>query len=69
MGPLFVMEKMPEGFSPESGDWKYTQIQPDGTLLGETQGVGDAAVHYCIACHAAVADQQHLYFVPNAYRP
>jgi len=68
LGPLFVMEKMPAGFNAISGDWKYTQIQPDGTLLGETNGDGSASVRYCIGCHSAVAQQDHLFFIPSSYR-
>jgi len=69
LGPLFLMEKMPAGFNEVSGDWKYTQIQPDGSVLGETNGEGSDAVRYCIACHAAVEQQDHLFFVPRSYRP
>jgi hypothetical protein len=68
LGPLFVMEKMPAGFNEISGDWKYIQIQPDGTLLGETNGEGSVSVRYCIGCHNAVAQQDHLFFIPSAYR-
>ncbi len=68
LGPLFIMEKMPEGFNELSGDWKYVQIQPDGTVLGETNGEGSEAVKYCIACHLAVEQQDHLFFIPRAYR-
>lgn len=68
LGPLFVMEKMEEGFNPISGDWKYIQIQPDGTLLGETNGTGSGSVRYCIGCHSAVAQQDHLFYIPRPYR-
>ena len=68
LGSLFLMEKMPEGFSYASGDWKYSLIQPDGRVLGETNGPGSQRVAYCIACHLAVEHQDHLYFVPPAYR-
>jgi len=68
LGPLFVMEKMAAGFSPASGDWKYTLIQPDGTVFGETRGRGAQRVEYCIGCHLTVERQDHLYFVPRAYR-
>lgn len=68
LGPLFLMEKMPAGFNYVSGDWKYTLIQPDGRVLGETNGPGSARVDYCIACHLAVEHQDHLYFIPPAYR-
>lgn len=68
LGPLFLMEKMPEGFSYVSGNWKYSLIQPDGTLFGETDGRGSKRVQYCISCHLAVEARDHLYFVPPEYR-
>ncbi len=68
LGPLFLMEKMPRGFSYVSGDWKYSLIQPDGTLFGETNGRGSQRVQYCISCHLAVEAQDHLYFVPPKFR-
>lgn len=68
LGPLYVMIKMAPGFNELTGDWKYVQIQPDGLLLGETDGEGGERVQYCIACHLAKAEQDHLYFVPAAYR-
>lgn len=68
LGPLFLMEKMPAGFSYVSGDWKYSLIQPDGTKFGETNGVGSERVQYCIGCHLAVEAQDHLYFVPPKFR-
>ncbi|NIR27773.1 MAG: cytochrome P460 family protein [Gammaproteobacteria bacterium] len=68
LGPLFIMEKMPAGFSYVSGDWRYTLVQPDGTVLGRTKGEGAERVQYCIGCHLAVEDQDHLYFVPEPYR-
>lgn len=68
LGPLFIMEKMAEGFNSLTGDWKYTEILPDGTVLGETNGEGAERVEYCIGCHAAVQHQDHLYFIPREYR-
>jgi hypothetical protein len=68
LGPLFLMEKMPQGFNYVSGNWKFTLVQPDGSVLGETNGPGSARVEYCIACHLAVEHQDHLYFIPPAHR-
>ncbi len=68
LGGLFVMEKMPTGFNYVSGDWKYTLIQADGTLFGETNGTGSKRVEYCVACHLAVERQDHLWFLPKRYR-
>ena len=68
LGPLFLMEKMPQGFNYVSGDWKYSLIQPDGTLFGETNGANSDRVEYCIGCHLAVEGQDLLYFIPRAHR-
>jgi len=67
-GPLFLMEKMPEGFNYVSGDWRYTMIMPDGSLFGTTNGVGSDKVKFCISCHLAVEKQDHLYFPPKPFR-
>jgi hypothetical protein len=67
-GPLFVMEKMPAGFHPPSGHWKYSMIMPDGSLFGVTNGTGSENVGFCVGCHAAQADRDHLFFVPEAVR-
>lgn len=67
-GPLFVMEKMPKGFNYVSGDWRYIQINPDGEFFGETRGEGDERVAFCIGCHLAVEQQDHLFFIPGPYR-
>ena len=68
LGPLFIMEKMPAGFNYVTRDWRFTQILPDGTLLGETNGEGGERVEYCIGCHLAAEKQDHLYFIPKEYR-
>ncbi len=67
-GPLFLMEKMGKGFNYVSGDWRYIMIMPDGVLFGETYGEDAERVEYCIACHLAVEDQDHLFFVPSPFR-
>ena len=68
IGPLFIMEKMPQGFNYVSGDWKYTMVKPNGTLFGETNGPGADRVEYCITCHLARERYDHLYFMPKDYR-
>jgi hypothetical protein len=68
-GALFVMEKMDAGFNPESRDWRYSMIMPDGSLFGMTKGDGDDRVRFCITCHRAAGDaQDHLFFLPEAQR-
>ncbi len=68
LGPLFIMEKMPQDFNYVTRDWKFTQILPDGTLLGETNGHGAERVDYCISCHIAAEKHDYLFFVPHEYR-
>lgn len=67
-GPLFVMEKMPAGFNYVSGDWRYTMIMADGQIFGMTKGAHAERVDYCITCHLAREDNDHLFFVPEAVR-
>ncbi|MBI3453952.1 MAG: cytochrome P460 family protein, partial [Rhodospirillales bacterium] len=68
VGPVFIMEKMPAGFYAASGDWKYTMVMPDGSTFGQTKGANAANMEFCVACHAAAADNDHLMFLPEEYR-
>ena len=68
-GPLALMEKMQPGFNPQSRDWRYTMILPDGSVFGITNGDGSERVEFCIECHVAAGDDQdHLFYVPERYR-
>ncbi len=67
-GPLFIMEKMPQGFNYVSGDWRYTMIMPDGSIFGETKGENTEAVKFCISCHLAAERHDHLHFMPKDVR-
>ena len=68
-GPLALMEKMQPGFNPQSRDWRYTMILPDGTVFGITNGEGSDRVEFCIGCHVAAGDDMdHLFYVPERYR-
>ena len=66
-GPLFVMEKMPAGFAPDFGDWRYIMIMPNGKLFGMTGGEGNRAVAFCGECHLQVAEQDHLFELPEEF--
>jgi hypothetical protein len=68
LGPLFVMEKMSPGFNYVTGDWRFTEIQSDGTLSGETNGRQSERVEYCIGCHLAEQQHDYLYFIPPEFR-
>lgn len=68
-GPFFLMEKLAPGARPETGDWLFMMIRPDGALMGITGGQGTANVAFCAACHnKAPAGQDHLYFLPEEFR-
>lgn len=66
-GPLFVMEKMPEGFHEESGDWRYSMVMPNGKVGGVTNGTGSEKVEFCIQCHV-VAERDSMFFMPEEFR-
>ena len=68
LGPLFIMEKMAQGFNYASGDWRYTLVGPDGVVVGQTKGPNTKAVEYCISCHIAAEAQDHLFFIPAEAR-
>ena len=68
-GPLFLMEKMAPGFSRDSGDWRYTLILPDGSVLGRTRGANARNVAFCVSCHADAGDgRDHMFFLPTGFR-
>ena len=53
-GPLFFMEKVAAGRSPETNDWFYMMVAPNGA----PQAVDVVAA--CHVCHEAYADQGNL---------
>ncbi len=69
-GPLFIMEKMDDGFNYVTGNWRYTLVLADGAVYGQTLGDGAQRVEYCISCHLAAQVQgaDHIFFVPEAFR-
>ena len=67
-GPLFLMEKMPPGFNYVSGNWRFTTIAPDGTMVGQTNGTNSDGMKFCITCHLAAEKHDHLFFFPKEYR-
>lgn len=67
-GAMFVMEKLAAGAHPETADWRYVMILPDGTTHGDTVGSKPRLVKYCHACHAAKASKDFVFFVPEDYQ-
>ena len=68
-GPLFMMEKMPEGFRSAAGTWRFMMLRGDGSIVGLTGGTNTKSVKFCAECHAkAGAKQDFLYFMPDEAR-
>jgi hypothetical protein len=65
---LFLMEKLPPGVSPQTADWRYWMIMPDGSILGDTEDDSAGEVAFCHTCHKSVARDDFLFFVPGEYR-
>lgn len=53
IGPLFIMTKMADGAIPETADWLYAGIQPNGKVMKIKQS-------FCHDCHANYAEQDML---------
>jgi len=67
-GALFLMEKLQPGISPSTANWRYWMIMPDGSVLGDSEDDTAADVQFCHTCHQQVADDDYLFFVPEAFR-
>jgi len=67
-GALFVMVKLAPGTSPDTGDWRYQMIMPDGSFLGDSRGAGADKVAFCHGCHKAVKNNDYLFYIPDGYR-
>ncbi|MBW4707614.1 cytochrome P460 family protein [Roseobacter sp. YSTF-M11] len=52
-GPLFIMTKLDAGGAPETDDWLYGGLQPNGKPMKFKQA-------FCHDCHAAWEDQDSL---------
>ena len=66
---LFLMEKAEPGTSPETNDWIYSAIMPDGSLMGRTRGENAGAMQFCAACHMGAAEgSDDLLFMEEQYR-
>ena len=67
-GPLFLMEKADAGASPETDDWIYTRILPNGRVQ-RTLGTDGGQLMFCHDCHAATIDAYDaMFFPPEEYR-
>ncbi|MET1415849.1 cytochrome P460 family protein [Roseibium sp. HPY-6] len=67
-GAMFGMEKLAEGASPETADWRYFMVVPDGSIVGDTTGDNPQLMTYCHECHIGVEDRDFTFYVPEEYR-
>lgn len=67
-GALFGMEKLAEGTNPDTADWRYFMVIPDGSLFGDTTGANAHLMTYCHECHEAVADRDFTFYIPEDFR-
>lgn len=66
-GPLFLMQKMEQGFNAGSGDWRFAMVMPDGSVFGETNGRNADQVAFCAECHAG-AGSSFAFYLPEEYK-
>ena len=69
VGPLFLMEKVAAGGLPDTADWRYSLILPNGQIMGTTGGENADKVQFCHACHLRAPENQDALLLPKpAYR-
>lgn len=64
-GPFFLMEKVAAGTLPDTNDWKYTLMFPNGTIVGVSGTDTSKKVKFCHGCHLSVLEDQDGMFFPN----
>ncbi len=67
-GALFLMEKLPQATSPDTADWRYVMIMPDGSLFGDTLGENPVKMDFCHSCHEIAEAEDFLYFIPEDFQ-
>lgn len=68
VGPIFTMTKMEAGWNPDTADWRYGMVMPDGSTFGATRGKNAAGMGFCHDCHIAAEDTDYLMFLPDDLR-
>ena len=65
--PLFIMEKLKHGSRPQSMDWRYSMVIPDGQ--GDLFSNAKFTEQLCMDCHKEyAAETDSVFFVPEDYR-
>ena len=61
VGPLFIMTKLENGAAPETNDWLYSGLQPNGKPMKFKQS-------FCHDCHISWEDQDALAYPAEEVR-
>ncbi len=63
------MEKAGEGAFPDTGDWIYTAIMPNGSMMGRTGGANSDGMRFCADCHRGIGfETGGMTYLPEEYR-
>jgi len=62
------MEKLAKGKSPETADWRYLMILPDGSVFADSAGEFPETAAFCHTCHIQAEEFDYLFFLPEEYR-
>lgn len=62
VGPLFYMTKMGKGYNKGSNNWKFTEVNVDGSYA-ETGGHNSELTIRCVKCHSRRKDSDYLFFL------
>lgn len=65
---VFYMKKLGSSRNPATGDWRFVQLLPDGSYIGDTTGDNPEDVAFRHTCYKAMAGVDNLFFRPEAYR-
>ena len=66
-GALFLMEKLEDEAFPETGDWRYVMILPDGSLIGDTLGDDPDSMTFCHDCHEQAVETDFVFGIPKKF--
>ena len=67
-GALFLMEKLADNAKPQTGDWRYVMIMPDGSIFGDNAVADDESMQFCHDCHKRVKTRDYLFLIPQKFR-
>jgi len=69
LGPLVFVEKMPPGYTPLQGNWRYTFVGPKGDVQAVTMGTKAEEITLCAECTHNEADLLYLSLLNNGQIP